>query len=68
MFLSKEELEKLNTKRLLAYKKMLLEYPEHGGDPNDSWGCNRIGKSSYSWKSTYEEVRAILATREHVEK
>jgi hypothetical protein len=66
MFLSKDALEKLNTKRLLAYKKMLLKYSEY--DPNeDSWS-EGVSKSSASWKAAYDAVKAILATREHIEK
>ena len=68
MFLSKDALEKLATKRLLAYKKTMLKYPETG---TDSWGvpCDDIiSKQHPEWQEAYANIKAILATREHIEK
>jgi hypothetical protein len=70
--LSKEELEKLTTPRILAYKKRLLQIPDakcscgaHLGD------CDLdippgFYKSSSEWQACYLAVKEVLATREHV--
>ena len=60
--LSKEEMEKLNTRRLLSYRDKLLsyrDYPDHD-DPTS------LGKSSAEWQEAYISIREILSTREHV--
>lgn len=62
-YLTKEQLEKLSTPRLLAYRKSLLTLPE--------WRC---GPKEYAEHFAKEHARAlaeskaILDTREHVEK
>ena len=63
--LSREQLEKLSTKRLLAYKSKMIQVPENGNwdEPHARWN-----KSSPSWQSLYSLVKEILSTREHVEK
>jgi hypothetical protein len=61
--LSNEELKKLTTKRLLAYKKSLMKVHE-----TPSWDGDDDCKASPLWKSVYARVKAILATREHVER
>lgn len=63
-FLSKDEMLKLNTKRLLSYKKKLLSY--HEGPNWDSDGG--IDKTNSLWQEAYKNVKEILASREHVEK
>lgn len=59
-YLSKEQMLKLNTKRLLAYRKSLLTLPEWRNWPD--WE---------EWKKEYDralkESKEILDTREHVE-
>ncbi len=65
-FLSKEDLEKLTTKRLLAYKNSLMKVPE---EPNwDESANQRISKISPEWKKQYHLVKSVLATRENVQK
>jgi hypothetical protein len=61
--LSKDELEKLNTKRLLAYKNKLMKVPE------DYYFEDRtkINKAMPEWQETYSYLKAILASREHIE-
>jgi len=62
--LSREEMEKLNTRRLLSYRDKLLsyhDYPDHD-DPTS------IGKSSPEWQEAYLNIREILSTREHVDR
>ncbi len=62
--LSKEELEKLTTKRLLAYKQSLLmvyESPDHDNP-------HSLSKESEEWKACYKATKDILATREHIAK
>ena len=60
--LTPAQLEKMNTKRLLAYKKRLLKCHEQPASSSE------VAKSSPAWQTTYDAVRAILATREHIEK
>jgi hypothetical protein len=62
--LSKEQMEKLTTKRLLAYKTKLMSYHEtpDWDDPNS------ICKASNVWKETYANLKAVLATRENITK
>ena len=59
--LTNEQMKKLNTKRLLAYKNALMKVPE-----TDNWDGEGFSKSSLEWKNTYARVKAVLATREHV--
>lgn len=61
-FLSKDQMEKLTTKRLLAYKTKLMSYHETP-DWNDP---DSICKTSDSWKKVYANLKTILATRENL--
>ena len=62
MFLTKEEMEMLTTKRLLTYKKKLLKYHD-----DDNWNDTSMpNKSSAEWQTAYKNCKMILATREHV--
>lgn len=63
-FLTKEELEKLTTKRLLAYKNKLMKCPEgYDWEPDSSY---RITKQDPKWQEIYSLVKDILSKREHV--
>lgn len=74
--LTKEEMEKLPTKRLLAYKTKLLSVRdkevcwcgdrscEYAGDRDP----NSFTKQHPTWQDIYINVKAVLATREHVER
>ncbi len=62
--LTKEELEKLTTKRLLAYKQSLLIVYESPDLDNP----HSLSKESEEWKACYKSTKDILATREHIEK
>jgi len=67
-FLTIEELEKLTTKRLLAYKNKLYRTPEgpsyeetmYGGTDHD------MHKQRPEWKTAVEAVKVVLAKREHI--
>lgn len=62
--LTRDQLEKLNTKRLLAYKDKLMkvvEGPNWDGEYNECFS-----KQSPEWKELYAMVKELLATREHV--
>lgn len=67
------ELERLTTPRLLAYLRRLLECEEsiERSDweskevPDDD---NIVFKSSEQWKSQYELVKSVLATRPNIDK
>ena len=66
--LTRAEMGKLNTRRLLSYRTSLLEVHEH---PNDCWASHHgfkdeLTKESPEWKETYQICKEILATREHV--
>lgn len=64
-FLSKAELEKLTTKRLLAYKNQLMTAVE---TPNwDECDDDRVNKTHPEWNQVYRDVKEVLATRENVE-
>jgi hypothetical protein len=65
--LSKEQLEKLTTKRLLAYKNKFLAVPDVCAE---RCLCDKevvMSKVHRQWSRTYSEIKAVLATREHVE-
>ena len=78
--LTKEEMEKLNTKRLLAYKAKLLKVRDREkcwcGDPSCDYAyvadpkLKEIGftKRHPTWQEIYNNVKDILKTREHVER
>jgi len=76
-FLSKEQMHKLTTKRLLAYKKKLLSCNEGPNVERAFFGSGVLNitidkednahKESPEWKQAYAEAKAILATRENVE-
>lgn len=64
--LTKDQLQKLTTKRLLAFKNALMNVPEGPNwEPSD---YPRIYKSHPDWQRLYKDVKAILATREHIKK
>lgn len=72
-FLTKEQLEKLSTQRLLAYKKMMLKYPEGPDwDDVDQASCLELLKITHkkhpNWETAYKNVKEMLATREHITK
>lgn len=62
--LSKQELEKLTTKRLLAYKNKLMQVPE--GPSFDEDNVDRMNKQNVEWQHAYFLVKEVLSTREHV--
>lgn len=76
--LTREEMEKLNTKRLLAYKNRLLRVGDGYCEKCGESGCEYVVKepleqgvlikSSPIWQETYKAVKEILATREHIER
>ena len=69
-----EELEKLNTKRLLNYLKSLQQC-EQSFEESDQYvsseldGEDRIEfKESEQWKLAYSRVKSILKNRPHIDK
>lgn len=67
--LGREQLEKLTTKRLLAYKNSLLRAVE--GSPADIYGNpnpNYVSKQTPEWQTTMNTIREILNSREHIER
>jgi hypothetical protein len=62
--LNREELEKLTTARLLAYKDKLMKVPE---EPNwDECDYSRINKLSPEWRNLYHLVKSVLSGRENI--
>ena len=63
--LNKEQLEKLTTSRLLAYKNKLMMVPE-----TSNWDepTAQITKDTVVWQETYLDLKEVLKTREHVER
>ena len=66
-FLSKEDMKKLTTPRLLAYKKTLITHNEWTGRNTDG-KYEQFYNGSDEWQKAYDQVREVLNTREHVEK
>ena len=56
------QLEKLATHRLLSYKTSLMKVPETESES----GSDYVTKDQPRWKLAYADVKAVLATREHV--
>ena len=66
MILSKEQLEKLTTARLIAYKKSLLKCNEDVNWDTLCSNSHQFVKSSDRWKKAYKDVKDVLAMREHI--
>ncbi len=66
----REQLERLTTKRLLAYRNKLLQTTETGDwiDYPNSCVKQLGGKQSTAWQAEYQIVKDILASREHIDK
>jgi hypothetical protein len=60
--LTKEQMQKLTTMRLLAYKNRLMKVPESES------GDGSLNKQSPVWIKVIAEIKEILATRENVDK
>jgi hypothetical protein len=65
--LTKSELEKLTTPRLLAYLKSLRKVHDYQ-DHDSIFGFRKLTKESKQWQETYNLVKSILTTREHIER
>ena len=67
-FLTREEMEKLTTKRLLAYRNSLYRYPEGPSHEETIYGGidYQMHKCRPEWKAAIALVKEILATRENV--
>lgn len=66
--LTREELEKLPTKRLLAYKSSLYKVPEGPSYDETMYGGKDYGlyKQHPEWKAAVNAVKLVLAEREDV--
>ena len=70
--LSREQLEQLNTKRLLAYRNRLykakegMAYDDYGSPPTNQ--RLYVNKQDPEWQSAMATVKEILDSREHVER
>lgn len=74
-YLTTEQLQKLPTRRLLAYKAKLLKTPAYVCSCGSA-GCfalleedaseGRGTKSDPAWNQAYADVKDVLKTREHV--
>ena len=64
--LTREQMESLPTKRLLAYKTELYKHYSH----SITWAWKEDGSESIvdSLEAAYNLCKEILSTREHVEK
>ena len=67
-FLTCEELEKLTTARLLAYKNKLYKVPDGPSHEEMIYGGidTQMHKLRSEWKAALADVKAVLAAREHV--
>jgi len=64
--LSRERLDKLTTKRLLAYLRSLYVCHEGRHWDDDDHNTQELTKDSTEWKEHIQLVKSILANREHV--
>ena len=64
-FLTKEAMESLSTPRLLAYRKQLRRY---GSRIMEARTISLETSNTQIWDETMADAKAILDTREHVEK
>ena len=62
--LTKEQMQTLTTKRLLAYKNKLMQC--HDGPNWDFDKYNDFDKSSPEWQEIYTNLKEVLSTRENV--
>ena len=60
-FLSKQEMEKLTTKRLLAYKRKILKRVHH------KWYTTNIEELEEEFELAKTNLKLVLDTREHIE-
>ena len=67
-FLTTEEMEKLTTKRLLAYKTSLYRVPEGPSHEETMYGGtdHAMHKQRPEWKEAVASANKLLATRENV--
>jgi len=67
--LSREELEKLSTSRLIAYKKS-LPYPRknYNTDSLDKYELDRFNNENDKRAKNIQEVKNILLKREHIKR
>lgn len=67
-FLTSEEMEKLTTKRLLAYRNKLYKVPEGPSHEETIYGGidTQMHKCRPEWKEAVARVKVVLATRENV--
>lgn len=67
--LSREEIERLTTKRLLAYRNSLYKYPEGPSYDEQFFGGKDYGlyKSHPAWKAAMKNVKSVLDQREHID-
>lgn len=67
-FLDRAQLEKLPTKRLLAYRASLFRFHEGPSHDVTDYGevPRELNKQSPEWREAMSLVKEVLATREHV--
>ena len=69
-----EELEKLNTKRLLGYLKLLQQCEESFDQSDQDVNTDLANldtiqfKQTEKWRLAYKQVKSILKDRSHIEK
>ena len=72
LVLSQEQLQKLSTKRLLAYKKKMHYKVFRACEDWVSYctcsSCIGERKAKEFWTGLYNDIKSILATREHIER
>ena len=68
--LTREEMEKLTTERLLAYKKRLYRVPEGPSYEETIYQGTDYGmhKQRPEWQETLRILKEVLASREHVDR
>jgi hypothetical protein len=68
-FPSKEEMEKMSTKRLLSFKKKKLSHPYNDNNYYRLRGWfpeEDLQAEKAEYMRAYQDLKSVLATREHV--
>ena len=72
IYLTLEQMEKMSTKRLLNYKRKYLTHNSYMNCGLCTGPCpemlERNAKEIVKWEVAHTNIKAVLATREHVEK
>ncbi len=69
VILTLEQLKKLSTKRLLAYKRVVNGRAYKSYDVDDAWDFDiqEVIEARKPWQKILEDIKSVLKTREHID-